>query len=145
MDLGSRCLGLGASSLRFGHWTQCCIQKRCQIHELNDQRDAWLAGFDNRHLGVIWVGRDDNQPMPFTGSSAALPIWLDTFREAGSEPLPPATALKMAAVNEQGQLVGSGCRGTLYPFISSRLPQDLTECKQKAPEKEKKSWLDWLF
>ncbi len=111
----------------------------------DDQRDAWLAGFDNRHLGVIWVGRDDNQPMPFTGSSAALPIWLDTFREAGSEPLPPATALKMAAVNEQGQLVGSGCRGTLYPFISSRLPQDLTECKQKAPEKEKKSWLDWLF
>jgi len=114
----------------------------------DDQRDAWLAGFDNRHLGVIWVGRDDNKPMPFTGSSAALPIWLDTFRTAGSEPLPAATALTMAPVNDQGQLVGKGCRGTLYPFISSRLPQQLTECEEVTlPEQkeEKKSWLDWLF
>ena len=114
----------------------------------DDQRDAWFAGFDNRHLGVIWVGRDDNEPMPFAGSSAALPVWLETFRLAGSEPLPPATALKMAAVDDRGQLAGSGCRGTLYPFISSRLPDNLPECAAEpteAPQKEKKSWLDWLF
>ena len=114
----------------------------------DDQRDAWFAGFDNRHLGIIWVGRDDNQPMPFAGSSAALPVWLETFRLAGSEPLPAATALKMAAVNDRGELVGSGCRGTLYPFISKRLPVNLPECEAQppaVPDKEKKSWLDWLF
>lgn len=113
----------------------------------DDQRDAWLAGFDNRHLGVVWVGRDDNQPMPFAGSSAALPIWLDTFRSAGSEPLPVAKSLVMAAVDERGNAVGSGCRGKLYPFIRSRLPADLPACAMPEAEKpqEKRSWLDWLF
>lgn len=113
----------------------------------DDQRDAWLAGFDNRHLGVVWVGRDDNQPMPFAGSSAALPIWLETFRTVGSEPLAPATALTMAAVDERGQLLGSGCNGTQYAFIRERLPKDAEPCLQEEPEKsgEKKSWLDWLF
>ncbi|MCB2423097.1 penicillin-binding protein 1B [Thalassolituus alkanivorans] len=114
----------------------------------DDQRDAWFAGFDNRYLGIIWVGRDDNQPMPFAGSSAALPIWLDTFRTVGSEPLLPASALRSAAVNERGELVGGGCRGTLYPFISSRLPASLPDCQPLQPEpapEEKKSWFDWLF
>src|SRR5690606_26000951 len=74
----------------------------------NDQRDAWFAGFDNRHLGVVWVGRDDNQPMPFAGSSAALPVWRDTFRQIGTEPLPD-TPWSWVSVDSRGQMVGSGC------------------------------------
>ncbi|MCA6063491.1 penicillin-binding protein 1B [Thalassolituus marinus] len=113
----------------------------------DDQRDAWFAGFDNRHLGVVWVGRDDNQPMPFAGSSAALPIWLDTFRSAGSEPLPPADLLQMVPVNAAGQLVENGCRGTLYPFIRDRVPAAAGQCDPltEPSSGEKKSWFDWLF
>lgn len=41
----------------------------------NDSRDAWFAGFTPDLLTVVWVGRDDNQPIGLTGGQAALPIW----------------------------------------------------------------------
>lgn len=41
----------------------------------SDQKDAWFAGFTPDLLAISWVGTDDNQVLPFTGASAALPIW----------------------------------------------------------------------
>ena len=41
----------------------------------NDNRDSWFAGFDNRYLSVVWVGRDDNKVTGLTGSSGALRVW----------------------------------------------------------------------
>ena len=114
----------------------------------DDIRDAWYAGFDNRHLGVIWVGRDDNQPMAYPGSRGALPIWLNTFRAIGTEPLPPSRGLIEIAVNEQGALLPDGCRaGTEYPFPKTWLDKARGPCDADgAPIKERiRSWLDWLF
>ena len=114
----------------------------------DDLRDAWYAGYDNRHLGVIWVGRDDNQPMAYPGSRGALPIWLKTFTDIGTEPLPPARDLTMIAVNDKGALMPDGCRsGTQYPFPKSWLDKDRVACDaDSAPIKERiRSWLDWLF
>ena len=33
----------------------------------DDLRDSWFAGFDENHLAVVWIGRDDNQPIGLTG------------------------------------------------------------------------------
>lgn len=41
----------------------------------NDQRDSWFAGFTGNRLAVVWVGKDDNTPLPFTGSGGALRVW----------------------------------------------------------------------
>lgn len=41
----------------------------------NDSRDSWFAGFDDRFLTVTWLGRDDDQPTPFTGASGAMQLW----------------------------------------------------------------------
>jgi penicillin-binding protein 1B len=41
----------------------------------NDSRDSWFAGFDDRFLTVAWLGRDDDQPTPFTGASGAMQWW----------------------------------------------------------------------
>ena len=45
----------------------------------NDTRDSWFAGFSASHLGVVWLGTDDNQPTGLTGSSGALSLWGDIF------------------------------------------------------------------
>lgn len=99
----------------------------------NDQRDAWFAGFDNRHLGVVWVGRDDNQPMPLVGGSAALPIWQQSFTQIGVEPLAHFNALQWA-----------GCGGQQYPYLQGQVPATATSCEEELP-KERKSWFRWLF
>ncbi|MEK9711223.1 MAG: penicillin-binding protein 1B, partial [Thalassolituus sp.] len=113
----------------------------------DDQRDAWFAGFDNRHLGVIWVGQDDNTPMPYTGSSGALPIWRATFERAGVEPLSEARNLTDIAVDEQGQLLAQGCNGTVYSFPVSWSERERKACESGTSRigREIRSWLDRLF
>lgn len=95
----------------------------------DSQRDAWFAGFDRRYLGVIWVGRDDNRPMPFYGSSAALPIWSDTMRQVTVAPLVAPRGLVWANVDEQGQMIANDCEGTRYPFPPDRIPSQVEECQ----------------
>jgi len=113
----------------------------------DDQRDAWFAGFDNRHLGVIWVGYDDNRPMNVTGSSGALPIWRDTFKRSGVEPLTPSRYLTYLPVNDQGELLEDGCSATVYAFPSHWQTRERRACERGADKlrKEIRSWLDWLF
>lgn len=113
----------------------------------DDQRDAWLAAFDDRYLGVIWVGRDDNKAMPFAGSSAALPIWMNAFRDIGVQPLKAAHRLQWRAVDEQGRQLQPHCDGKSYPFIASRLEATPHGCEQASQPQpaEQSGWLDWLF
>lgn len=47
----------------------------------NDNRDAWFAGYSGNYVSVVWVGRDDNQPIGLTGGSGALPIWMDYMKK----------------------------------------------------------------
>jgi membrane peptidoglycan carboxypeptidase len=49
-----------------------------------DYRDAWFVGFSDDLVIAVWVGRDDNAPLPdrATGSSAAAPIVAEIIREA---------------------------------------------------------------
>lgn len=59
----------------------------------NDQRDSWFAGFSGNYLGVVWMGRDDNERTPLTGASGALRAWNQTFSRLPLQPLdlnPPA-------------------------------------------------------
>jgi penicillin-binding protein 1B len=42
----------------------------------NNLRDAWFAGYAPERATVVWVGYDDNARTRFSGSRAALPIWV---------------------------------------------------------------------
>ena len=52
-------------------------------------RDSWFAGFTGGHVGVVWVGYDDNRPAGLTGATGALPIWAAIVGNLGSAPLAP--------------------------------------------------------
>ncbi len=114
----------------------------------DEQRDAWFAGFDGRYLGVIWVGRDDNQPTPFTGSVAAMPIWLATLQKVGVSAIDPSPYLSAFAVSDNGEVLAEDCVGEVFLFIRDRL-KSATSCtpkkSNKSTKERKKSWLDWLF
>ena len=124
----------------------------------DEQRDAWFAGFDDRHLAVVWLGRDDNKSMPFTGASGALPIWQNIFKESGLEPLTPLADLDWAWVNAYGHPVEKDCGGIRkMPFKSGSLVGREISCDDEKAlsgpqidsiEKQTQrssSWFDWLF
>lgn len=48
----------------------------------DDYTDAWFVGFDDDLVVGVWIGRDDHTPIGLkeTGSSAALPIWIEFMR-----------------------------------------------------------------
>jgi penicillin-binding protein 1A len=50
----------------------------------NDYTDAWFIGFDDRLVVGVWIGRDNHMPIGSkeTGSSAALPVWIDFMKRA---------------------------------------------------------------
>jgi len=43
----------------------------------NDLRDSWFAGFDERNVVSVWVGRDDNGKTSLYGSSGAMAVYQD--------------------------------------------------------------------
>jgi len=43
-------------------------------------RDTWFAGFLPDYLIVVWVGADDNTNVQLTGSTGALPLFLEAGR-----------------------------------------------------------------
>ncbi len=50
----------------------------------NDQRDAWFNGYNPDLVATAWIGFDQLKPLGSreTGSSAALPVWIDFMKVA---------------------------------------------------------------
>ena len=111
----------------------------------NDLRDSWFAGYDGEKLGVIWVGRDDNQPMGLSGATGAMRIWSDLYSQAGVLPaqtLTPETVTWHAVDRQSDGLADRGCRDTVQlPFVESgTLPVRAPCASGNVP-----GWLpDWL-
>ncbi len=55
----------------------------------DELRDSWFAGYVGDWVGVVWVGRDDNQPAGLTGATGALPVWGEVLRRVGGRRLAP--------------------------------------------------------
>ena len=48
-----------------------------------ESRDVWFSGFSPDTVATVWVGFDDNKPLgKATGSSVALPIWIQFMAQA---------------------------------------------------------------
>jgi len=110
----------------------------------NDQRDSWFSGFSGDYLAVVWLGRDDNGKMPFTGSSGALQLWSQLMADLQVHTLDFARPDNIAyhwVDPGRGLRSEEGCEGARYiPFIVGSEPEALTTCH---PRRERKI-IDWF-
>ena len=90
----------------------------------NDNRDSWFAGFDNSHLSVVWVGRDDNQSTGLTGSSGALRVWNAMARRNGVDPIMPIPSDDLVAIEyTSGRRATEDCADVV--LLPVQTPQSL--------------------
>lgn len=92
----------------------------------DDLRDSWYAGYTGEHLGVVWLGRDDNQPSGLTGGSGALRIWQDLFAKM------PSKAIRLRFVEPVRWLAygdASGCKNIRFlPALPPFEPPNTRSC-----------------
>jgi len=114
----------------------------------NDQRDSWFAGFSGNRLAVTWLGRDDNAPLPFTGSGGALKAWINYMASEPLESFNSATPdrIEYHWVNAtSGLLSNSNCPDAIQvPFIIGTQPTKSDGCAGNTNSDPVSRSLDWI-
>jgi membrane carboxypeptidase/penicillin-binding protein len=94
--------------------------------------DLWFAGFTPRICVVVWVGSDDNEPLPleqgYSGAAWALPIWAEFMQAVahyrpdllGGGFAPPPGVEQLRIDPAHGCL--SGTSGQKEFFLQQRVP-----------------------
>jgi penicillin-binding protein 1B len=114
-------------------------------------RDSWFAGFSDKHLMVVWVGRDNNQPAGLTGSTGALRIWADIIRTMPTQSLSldlPDNIEWTLIDTVTGLRADDTCQGAQWmPFIKGSVPDDPAPCMQTLdnPVDRTLKWFKELF
>ncbi|PHS26799.1 MAG: penicillin-binding protein 1B [Methylophaga sp.] len=119
----------------------------------DDQRDSWFAGFTGNRLAVVWLGRDDNAPLPFTGSGGALRVWtsymttetLDSFTSVAPEGIE-----YLWIDQESGELSAETClNAQQLPFLLGTGPTLSVDCigqnKEVSPSPPFGGWMNNWF
>jgi penicillin-binding protein 1A len=97
----------------------------------NDYTDAWFIGFDPEITVGVWIGHDQKKPIGpgFTGTEAALPIWIDFIKKYVGDRKPPAAfeppgnIVFVAVDRATGELAGPETQGAIQEaFIAGTQP-----------------------
>lgn len=99
------------------------------------QRDSWFAGFAGNRLAVVWLGLDNNEPLPITGSSGALQVWTQFMASDAitSFIAPSPEHIDYLWIDpETGLLADADCFGAQQmPFKTGNQPTEQAECIQQ--------------
>lgn len=98
----------------------------------NDMRDSWFAGSAGRTLAVVWLGRDDNQPIGLSGGTGALPVWTEFMQQltpVAQLPVMPADVTWPWIDIASGRLSAENCSGAMrIPVSAKAMPTEQTPC-----------------
>lgn len=116
----------------------------------NDARDSWFAGYSGNYLAVVWLGEDNNKPIGLTGSSGALPVWINVMKQLKNTPndMPQPDDISWQWIDSfEGLLSAQGCAGAVYvPLLRSTIPRQATTCGlphyQVEPQYYEESYVD---
>ncbi len=93
-----------------------------------DYRDGWFAGFNEREVVTVWVGKDDNKTILLPSESNAALIWCrymkeSMVRDGRKIPIPSDMILK-SICKDSGMLSTNKCpnRQEFYFYIESTVP-----------------------
>jgi len=96
----------------------------------NDLRDSWFAGFGDDFLAVVWMGRDDNQPSKFTGTSGAMQLWLEIMSAIRVQPLNLIAPEEIEWINPGNKRQRQHCAGlNTIPYIKGFKSAALEKCQ----------------
>lgn len=106
----------------------------------NDLRDSWFAGFTGDYLGVVWVGRDDNQSTGLTGAQGALRVWALAMKQIARQPvalMPPENIEQFWVDPQTGLRTEEACANSmLTPFIAGSAPRGRVDCAGNASDED---------
>jgi penicillin-binding protein 1B len=115
----------------------------------DDFRDSWFAGFSGDRLGVVWVGRDDNQPAGLTGASGAMTVWAEMMSGLDLEPLVlpvPDNIERVWIESPSGLRSAADCPDAIeLPFIVGSAPTESATCGPGSVGNSIKSWFERIF
>ena len=101
----------------------------------NDLRDSWFAGFSDKHVAAVWVGRDDNSEAGLTGAQGAMRVWAKIFSSINTESLKlnPTSGVEWLLIDDQnGLLASERCESAVkVPFIKGYGPSRESPCINK--------------
>jgi penicillin-binding protein 1B len=115
----------------------------------NDLRDSWFAGYTGDRLAVVWIGRDDNQPIQMTGAGGAMTVWGEMMARLDPDPLVPQVPenIESAWIDPAtGLRADANCQGAIeLPFIRGSAPTETAPCGARSPVRSIKSWFERIF
>ncbi len=112
-------------------------------------RDSWFAGFTGDRLGVVWIGRDDNESSGLTGASGAMTIWGRMMASLDLTPLlvPEGGNIERVWIDQaSGLRSAADCPGAIaLPFIAGSAPEQAVPCARDSDKKSHKTWFERIF
>ncbi|RLV59224.1 penicillin-binding protein 1B [Parashewanella curva] len=97
----------------------------------NDNRDSWFAGFDERNVAVVWVGKDDNSKTGLYGSSGALTVYQQflNYRKPIALRLAPPSGIVQGYFDTQtGLPMEADCENVIQLPSDSKSYQPAANC-----------------
>lgn len=100
----------------------------------NNLRDSWFAGFSGDMMSVVWLGKDDNSSTTLTGSSGALRVWADIFKQRSKlaiQNIPPQNIEISWVDKDTGVGSQKSCSNAIaLPFLIGSAPDVQIKCNR---------------